>query len=227
MGVRQWTARLLVSAGKLSPPLGSRTPPLSPHSDTYSIAAQTGTASVAAAFPHSPPHVCFRHSAALLYYDMAAGTRSPRTPDATNVIHEARRTPRNGGAVLLKAFWVPDKKMFAVNGLCAAALWRAHHPRTHRLGVHQSDRLGAPSMPPELLVRRRRLSNYVQRPCNLRHNIPPLLKFHAFRSASPARVADSIMTIYVPENSDRHDSKPPRMTATLMQPRRVGNRQGF
>ena len=114
MGVRQWTARLLVSAGKLSPPLGSRTPPLSPHSDTYSIAAQTGTASVAAAFPHSPPHVCFRHSAALLYYDMAAGTRSPRTPDATHVIHEARRTPRNAGAVLLKAFCVRDKKMFAV-----------------------------------------------------------------------------------------------------------------
>ena len=87
---------------------------------------------------------------------------------------------------------------------------RGHQPRTHTLGVHQSDRLGAPSMSPELLVRRGLLSDYLQRPCNLLPNIQPLLKFHAFRRHLWESVADSGMTIYASDDSDRHDSKQPR-----------------
>ena len=137
-------------------------------------------------------------------------SRLPRTPDATHVINEARRAPRNAGAVLLKVFWVRDKKMFAVT---ACVQRPCVENTTHVLiGLGYTSLIGyvLQACRKELLVRRGRLSDYVQRPCNLLHNIPPLLKSHAFRSASPGRVADSRLTIYASENSDRRHPKPPR-----------------
>ena len=141
---------------------------------------------------------------------MAAETRLPRTPDATYVIKEARRTPRNAGAGLIKAFWVRDQKILAVT---ACVQRPCVENTTHVLiGLGYTSLIGymLQACRKELFVRRGRLSDYVQRPCKLLHNIPPLLKSHAFRSASPRRVADSRLTIYASQNSDRYHPKRPR-----------------
>ena len=141
---------------------------------------------------------------------MAAGTRLPRTADATHVSKEARQTPRNAGAGLIKVFRIRDHKLRAVT---ACVQRPCVENTTHVLiGLGDTSLIGymLQTCRKELFVRRGHL-----RPCKLLHNIPPLLKSHAFRSASPLKLADSRLIIYASQNSykqhpkrRRHDSGP-------------------
>ena len=141
---------------------------------------------------------------------MAAGTRLPRTADATHVSKEARQTPRNAGAGLTKVFSIRDHKLLAVT---ACVQRPCVENTTHVLiGLGDTSLIGymLQTCRKELFVRRGHL-----RPCKLLHNIPPLLKSHAFRSASPLKLADSRLIIYASQNSykqhpkrRRHDSGP-------------------
>ena len=92
---------------------------------------------------------------------MAAETRLPRTADATHVSKEARRTPRNAGAGLIKVFWIRDQKILAVT---ACVQRPCVENTTHVLiGLGDTSLIGymLQACRKELFVRRWHLSDYV------------------------------------------------------------------